>query len=148
MALGSKRFLAKERAPLWPLARLSCAKIRLNAIVVEGTSDAQLRRGPGHETKSSFPGGANCVIAAHRNAFGWWFYRLNELSSGDIVVLRVPGRKLVYRVAAKRTVSVRDISILKARPKTAPRLTLYTCTLPKTPRRLVVIANLQSSSPG
>ncbi len=130
---------------MWPLLRLSCSRMKLDALVVQGTSDLQLKRGPGHEVDTSLPGGPNCVIAAHRNAYGWWFYRLNDLQPGDFVALQVPGRKFLYRVALSRIVSVYDTSILHSRPKAAPRLTLYSCTLPKTQRRLVVIANLASS---
>ncbi len=87
----------------------------------------------------------NCVIAAHRNAFGWWFYRLGELRPDDFVVLQVPGEKFIYRVAFSRVVSVHDTSILEEPLRGAPRLTLYSCTLPKTEKRLVVVANLANS---
>ena len=132
---------------LWPLTRLSCSKMKLDAIVVDGTDAAQLQSGPGHEIGTSWPGGNNCVIAAHRNAYGWWFYHLNLLKKGDSITLQVSDRKLTYQVVATRTVSVRDTSILHWRAKNASRLTLYTCTLPKTTQRLVVVANLKSSQP-
>ncbi len=144
---ASKRTAAlakREEQIMWPLVRLRCSRIGLDAIVVQGTSEAQLRRGPGHETGTSFPGGPNCVIAAHRNAYGWWFYRLNSLRVGDTIVLETPERRLVYRVAVSRKVLASDTSILHIRAKAAPRLTLYTCTLPKTESRLVVTANLHS----
>lgn len=131
-----------DLAVLWPLVRLTCAKMNLDAVVVEGTSAAQLKQGPGHELNTSLPGGPNCVIAAHRNAFGWWFYRLNKLHPGDFVELATPGRKFIYTVKISRTVSVRDTSILHHHAKASPRLTLYSCTLPKTDRRLVVVADL------
>jgi sortase A len=130
---------------MWPITRLTCSRMKLDAVVVQGTDASQLKQGPGHETDTSLPGGPNCVVAAHRNAYGWWFYRLNELQTGDFVVLQVPGRKFIYRVAVSRVVSVNDTSILHSRAKAAPRLTLYSCTLPKTEKRLVVIANLANS---
>lgn len=132
---------------LWPMTRLTCSRMKLDAVVVQGTDATQLKQGPGHEADTSLPGGPNCVVAAHRNAYGWWFYRLNELRQGDFVVLQTPGRKFLFRVAASRVVSVRDTSILHwpADAQAAPRLTLYSCTLPKTTRRLVVIANLANS---
>lgn len=130
---------------IWPLTRLSSSRMKLDAVVVEGTDVAQLKRGPGHEPLTSFPGGPNCVIAAHRNAFGWWFYRLGELRPNDFVVLQVPGEKFIYRVAFSRTVSVHDTSILEEPLRASPRLTLYSCTLPKTENRLVVVANLANS---
>jgi len=130
---------------IWPLTRLSSSRMKLDAVVVEGTDAAQLKRGPGHEPLTSPPGGPNCVIAAHRNAFGWWFYRLGELRPNDFVVLQVPGEKFIYRVASSRIVSVHDTSILEEPLQGAPRLTLYSCTLPKTEKRLVVVANLANS---
>jgi len=130
---------------IWPLTRLSSSRMKLDAVVVEGTDAAQLKRGPGHEPLTSLPGGPNCVIAAHRNAFGWWFYRLGELRPDDFVVLQVPGEKFIYRVAFSRIVSVHDTSILEEPLHGAPRLTLYSCTLPKTEKRLVVVANLTNS---
>ena len=130
---------------IWPLTRLSSSRMKLDAVVVEGTDIAQLKCGPGHEPLTSLPGGPNCVIAAHRNAFGWWFYRLGELRPDDFVVLQVPGEKFIYRVAFSRVVSVHDTSILEEPLRGAPRLTLYSCTLPKTEKRLVVVANLANS---
>jgi len=130
---------------IWPLTRLSSSRMKLDAVVVEGADAAQLKRGPGHEPLTSLPGGPNCVIAAHRNAFGWWFYRLGDLRPNDFVVLQVPGEKFIYRVAFSRTVSVHDTSILEEPLHSAPRLTLYSCTLPKTEKRLVVVANLANS---
>ncbi len=131
--------------PLWPLVRLSCSKINLDSIVVEGTGVDQLKCGPGHEVGTSWPGEQNCVIAAHRNAYGWWFYHLDSLKRDDPIILQTPGWKYTYRVVTSHIVSVRDTSILHCQAQDAPRLTLYTCTLPKTQQRLVVVANLQKS---
>jgi len=136
-----------DNSILWPLVRLRCPKIKLDAVVVEGTDAAQLKQGPGHDPTTSPPGGLNCVIAAHRNAYGWWFYHLHDLRPDDTMELQTPDRNYFYRVKTTRTVSVEDLSILDPPLEGAPRLTLYSCTLPKTEKRLVVVADLESDEP-
>jgi LPXTG-site transpeptidase (sortase) family protein len=144
-----KKIGAKERskpilAPTWPLTRLICERMNLDATVVEGVSEAALARGPGHDPKSSFLGQGNCVIAAHRNMAGWWFYRLDALRPGDRLSLVTPNQIFTYKVEQVREIPASNASVLRAKPGQKPRLTLYSCTLPKTDKRLVATAELQS----
>lgn len=128
----------------WQPTQLAIPAIDLEAVVVRGVSKAALRRGPGHDPATALPGqSGNCVIAAHRNAYGWWFHRLDEIKEGDLIHLKTPQKSFVYQVALRRIVDVRDTEILNPPPPAAaPRLTLYTCTLPKSQQRLAVVANL------
>lgn len=130
----------------WQPTQIGIPAIDLEAVVVRGVSKAALRRGPGHDPATALPGqSGNCVIAAHRNAYGWWFHRLDEIEEGDLIHLKTPQNSFIYQVALRRIVDVRDTEILNAPPPAAaPRLTLYTCTLPKSRQRLVVVANLIS----
>ena len=50
----------------WPLTKLSSPDLNIETYVVQGWSDASLRRGPGHYERSALPGAGNCVIAGHR----------------------------------------------------------------------------------
>lgn len=129
----------------WIPTRIIIPRIGLDAEVVQGVSKAALRLGPGHDPYSALPGEwGNCVIAAHRNVGKWWFYKLNKLGSGSIVHLRTPHEIVTYKVAMQRVVS-RHASWLIGPPRArnaAPRLTLYTCTLPHSDNRIVVVANL------
>ena len=129
----------------WLPTRLTIPKIGVDAIVVRGVSDSALKRGPGHDPFTALPGQTgNCVIAAHRNAYGWWFYRLNKLGNGDAVYLQTPEATYTYRVAYGDVVKATDTHLLASprSPDAAPRLTLYSCTLPKSSRRVIVFANL------
>jgi LPXTG-site transpeptidase (sortase) family protein len=128
----------------WPPTRLMCSKIGLDAVVVEGVTPKALKWGPGHDPASALPGRGNCVIAAHRNAYGWWFRRLDSLDSGDIIVLETPESRFIYRVATRQVLNDDDTGVL-AQPQVSslPRLTLYSCTLPKSERRVVVTAVLE-----
>lgn len=131
----------------WPPTRITSSKIGLDAVVVQGVSHDALKSGPGHEPNSALPGEGNCVIAAHRNAYGWWFRRLDQLNPGDMVVLDTPEQRFIYRVKVRQVLNDDDTGVLGPLPETAaPRLTLYSCTLPKSDRRIVVTASLESSS--
>jgi LPXTG-site transpeptidase (sortase) family protein len=66
------------------------------------------------------------------------------LGDGSLIWLRTPRGTFTYKVALMRVVHETQTAILRhpRRTEAAPRLTLYTCTLPKTEKRLVVVANL------
>jgi sortase A len=131
----------------WPPTRLTCSKIGLDAVVVQGVGPQELKQGPGHDPHSALPGEGNCVIAAHRNAFGWWFRRLDQLGSGDLIVLETLGASFIYRVSQSQVLDDDDTHVL-AQPKfsSPAHLTLYSCTLPKSKRRIVVTALLQTGT--
>jgi LPXTG-site transpeptidase (sortase) family protein len=129
----------------WPPTRLIIPDIDLDVIVVQGIDNKDLRRGPGHDPNSGFPGEwGNCVIAGHRNVYGSFFYRLGELGSNSIIQLCTPDQTFTYKVATTFVTASIDTSVLQAplNKQAPPRLTLYTCTLPKTTNRIVVVANL------
>jgi LPXTG-site transpeptidase (sortase) family protein len=132
----------------WQPLRLIISDIGLDAMVVRGVSDKALKRGPGYDTLSDWPGEpGNCVIAAHRNAYGWWFYKLGQLGSGSLIEVRTPHHAYQYEVASTQVLPETASWVLE-RPRqqdAAPRLTLYTCALPHGENRIVVIANLVSS---
>lgn len=135
---------AQPRPQRWQPTRIVIPSIEVDAIVVRGVDTRSLKRGPGHDPTSSLPGQrGNCVIAAHRNAYGWWFYRLNTLGSGSVIELHTPRETLIYEVAWTRVVPDTATWLLRPPPQeAAPRLTLYTCALPHGSKRIVVGANL------
>lgn len=137
-----------KAAPQWQPAQLIIPDIYIDAPVVRGVNDAALRNGVGHDPLSNLPGQkGNCVIAGHRNVWGAWFWHLPRLKPGSLIYVQMPQKRYTYRVAFTRTVLPHDTSLLE--PPTgpaAPRLTLYTCTKPKTENRFVVVANLISET--
>ncbi|MBV9470194.1 MAG: sortase, partial [Abitibacteriaceae bacterium] len=99
---------------------------------------------PGHDPSSHLPGEhGNCIIAAHRNMYGWWFYRLGQLGSNSIIKLKSPTETYTYKVAKMTVTHATDTAILDdpINPDAAPRLTLYTCAIPHGSKRIVVVAN-------
>jgi LPXTG-site transpeptidase (sortase) family protein len=147
--VATAKVAATKAAPQWQPAQLVIPDIYIDAPVVRGVSDAALRNGVGHDPLSNLPGQkGNCVIAGHRNVWGAWFWHLPRLKPGSLIYMHLPQKRYTYRVAFTRTVQPHDTSLLEApKGQAVPRLTLYTCTKPKTENRFVVVANLVSETP-
>ena len=127
---------------------LRIPKIGVDKYVVEGVSEQDLRRGPGHYTNTPMPGqNGNAAIAGHRTTYGAPFFDLNELSPGDdIYITDTAGKTFDYKVTGSKVVSPNDVSVLD--PTNFPQLTLTTCN----PRfsassRLIVFARLAPDEP-
>ncbi len=129
----------------WLPNRILIPSIKLDAIAVRGVGEESLKKGPGRDPDSALPGhSGNCVIAAHRNAYGWWFYNLNELPSGAHIELRTPCGSYIYALTSTRVLPETATWALNPPqdPNAVPRLTLYTCALPHGSHRIVVTAKL------
>jgi sortase A len=67
--------------------------------VVEGTSNADLEKGPGHYPGTALPGRlGNFAVAGHRVGKGEPFLNLDQLRAGDAVIVRIESSWFVYRV--------------------------------------------------
>ena len=136
----------------FPKTKIELPDIGVDAVVVSGVDEESLRRGPGHFPGTALPGqNGNCVIAAHRNVYGSWFYKLDELFPGQSIYLETPQEKYEYRVVRVFLNADTDISLLKSPPagangKVPAQLTLITCTTPRTTNRLVLVAQRPAQS--
>lgn len=130
------------------IALIEIPRINLSMIVVEGTSVADLKLGPGHYTGTPLPGQhGNVVISGHRTTYLHPFYNINELVPGDPIYLtNADGNKYVYVVSQSKVVDPTDVEVISNTPD--DRLTLTTCN-PRysAAQRLIVVANLQNPSP-
>ena len=141
-ALVSLKAPRKKRAP-WPLTKLSIPDIGLETFVVQGLDSASLRRGPGHDPNSSPLGKGNCVVAGHRNVYGSYFYRLDELLPGSPIILENKDGQFTYTVNSVFTTPDTNLTVLQPpAPNVEPLLTLITCTLPHTNNRIILQASL------
>jgi sortase A len=137
-----------KAGPGHALAELTIPRIGLDVVVVEGTSAADLRRGPGHYRGSSLPGqNGNAAIAGHRTTYGAPFSDLDKLVVGDAINVTTPAGAFVYKVIGAEVVSPDVVSVLDDHGDS--RLTLTTCHPRNSAKqRLVVSAPLQPSAPG
>lgn len=123
------------------VAILRIPKIEVNYVVVEGTDTESLKRGPGHYSWTSYPweDTGRVAIAGHRTTYGAPFWSLDELKSGDRIVLATEYGIFNYRVTGSRIILPSQEAVLHETEK--PTLVLTTCN----PRfsaaeRLVVFA--------
>jgi sortase A len=96
------------------IAKLKIPRMHVNAVVVNGTGVADLRRGPGRHLDTYMPGERELVyIAGHRTTYGAWFGHINEMKPGDLITMELPYATVVYRVTTHRIVDDNDVSVLK-----------------------------------
>ena len=136
------RALARSRRDGQALAELRIARIGLRAIVVRGTTPADLRAGPGLIAGTPLPGQrGTTAIAGHRTTYGAPFRHLDALRRGDAITLRLPYASFRYRVEGRRIVDPGDLSVL--RRVGHDRLVLSAChPVFSAARRIVVLARL------
>lgn len=110
--------------------------------IIEGTDDAELRRGVGHFVGSVLPGVSdNSVLAGHRDSV---FSNLGKLGMGDRIVVRTIAGEFTYTVTKFRIVKADDRTVIVPTPTAI--LTLSTCYpfryIGNAPKRYIVSAEL------
>lgn len=123
-------------------------------VVVEGTSVADLKNGPGHIPGTALPGQVgNVVVSGHRTTYGAPFQRLDELTAGGQIVLETRDGWFTYTVRHKTIVAPTATEVTlpvpgKPRAKPVDRLLTLTTCHPKysAKQRLIVRAELTAAS--
>jgi sortase A len=133
--------------------------------VVQGTSTADLIKGPGHYPGTAMPGQlGNFAVAGHRTTYLHPFYDLNELKVGDPIVIQTATTWFTYRVQdipgtsarSQEIVSPTDISVAYAVPDqpnpaavATQRVLTFTSCNPRysAAQRIVVHALLEGARP-
>jgi sortase A len=81
------------------LGQIQIPKIGLDAIVVEGVGDDDLKSGPGHYPSTPEPGQkGNAAIAGHRTTYGAPFGSIDELQPDDVITITTVQGKFTYAV--------------------------------------------------
>ncbi len=133
------------------VAEIQIPAIGVDQYVVEGTTDSDLSKGPGHYIGTAMPGQAgNVAIAGHRTTNGAPFNGLGHLVPGDRIILTtVYGQNFTYVVSGTpQAVSPGDVGVLNYFGDN--RVTLTTCNPEfSSTQRLVVVGKLnQPGAPG
>lgn len=123
-------------------------RIGMERVVVEGVGLGDLRKGPGHYPDTPLPGElGNSAIAGHRTTYGAPFNRLDELQTGDRILVTTLRSTFTYRVTETKIVKPSAFEVLNSTPDA--RLTLTTCEPKYSARqRLVVVATLDTTAKG
>jgi sortase A len=97
-----------------PVGRLKVGRIGLKMVVVEGTDDETLKKGPGHYEPSALPGEGHLIyVAGHRTTYLAPFADINNIRIGDYVTMSVPYGTFTYRVTRHYIVRSDQLSVLR-----------------------------------
>lgn len=97
------------------IGRIIVPRLGLNMVLVNGTDEASLRRGPGRDLATYMPGQSRLVyIAGHRTTFLAPFSQIQDIRPGDRITLEMPYATFVYRAFRHTIVPADDLSVLKS----------------------------------
>ena len=141
------RALGRSAAPGSAIGEIALPRLGVRFVVVKGTSDAALRKGPGAYDGVGLPGiPGTAAIAGHRTTYGAPFKRIDRLRAGDPITVAMPYATFTYRVERTRIVDPDDVSVLV--PEGHDRLVLSAChPLYSAAQRIVVLARLERAVP-
>jgi sortase A len=98
------------------IGRINVPRIGVNMVLVYGTDHESLKKGPGLDPRTFFPGQGRLVyIAGHRTTYAAPFSHIDRLQRGDQIRIEMPYATFNYRVTGHRVVSAGDISVLKSK---------------------------------
>jgi sortase A len=128
------------------IAVLDIPALHLHQVVVEGTSAADLMKGPGLMPGTVLPGTAgNAVIAGRRVTFGAPFRSLDTLKNGEKIKVVDGAGTFTYVVSQVKTVPAGHRDVVG--PTATNRMTLITADAGLlTSGRLVVVAHLKGAA--
>jgi sortase A len=108
------------------IGRIEVPRLGLDMVVVNGTNEASLEKGPGRDLRSFMPGEGRLVyIAGHRTTYAAPFANIDSLRPGDAVTLELPYATFRYSITGHRIVAADDVSVLRSRGR--EQLELQAC---------------------
>jgi sortase A len=97
------------------IGRIIVPRLHLHMILVNGTDDGSLKKGPGRDLRTYMPGEGQLIyIAGHRTTYLAPFAHINEMRRGDLITLEVPYGTFRYRVFRKEIVPSNDLAVLQS----------------------------------
>jgi sortase A len=124
--------------PGQPVGVIEIPALNLEQVVVQGTSSADTKLGPGHDPSTPAPGQiGNAVIVGRRVTYGAPFGNLGSLRTGDPITVLTREGGFVYKVTGTRTVALGDPAV--AAQGSTNQLTLITAASSAFPSSEVVV---------
>lgn len=115
LVAGNARRFASSTHEGMAIGRIRIPRMGLDMVVVDGTDEASLQKGPGRYLSSAMPGEKRLVyIAGHRTTFLAPFSHIDRMRTGDRITLELPYATFVYRVTGHRIVPADDLSVLRS----------------------------------
>jgi sortase A len=105
------------------LGRIEIPRLRISAMIAEGTGAEVLDRAVGHVASTPRPGSpGNVALAAHRDSY---FRGLGNIRENDVIRIVTPEATYRYRVQWTEIVAPERVDVLEATDRAS--LTLVTC---------------------
>jgi sortase A len=99
-----------------PVGRIKVPRLGLSMVLVTGTDESSLEKGPGWYTGTKLPGEGQLVyIAGHRTTYLAPFANIDQLEFGDPITLQMPYGTFLYRVTSHVIVPSNDVARLKSK---------------------------------
>jgi sortase A len=119
---AERRQIARDAARLrrtaargQPIGRIVIGRLGLNMVIVNGTDEGSLRRGPGRDPRTYMPGQNRLVyIAGHRTTFLAPFSHIDDIRPGDYIRIEMPYATFVYRAFRHTIVPATDLAVLRS----------------------------------
>ncbi|MGH2934384.1 MAG: class E sortase [Gaiellaceae bacterium] len=90
-------------------------RIGLGMVLVGGSDESSLKKGPGRDPRSYMPGQRRLVyVAGHRTTYLAPFSHIDAIRPGDSIRLEMPYATFVYRMTTHRIVPADDMSVLRS----------------------------------
>jgi sortase A len=97
------------------IGRIQIPRLGLNMVLVNGTDEASLRRGPGRDLRTYMPGQNRLVyIAGHRTTFLAPFSHIDAIRAGALIRLEMPYGTFLYRAVRHVIVPATDLAVLRS----------------------------------
>ncbi len=100
---------------LYTTCRIVVPRLGVNMVLVNGTDDSTLKKGPGRDLRTYMPGEGQLIyVAGHRTTYLAPFAHIDSLRARDLVTLEVPYGTFRYRVFRKKVVPSDDLAVLRS----------------------------------
>jgi sortase A len=125
-----------------PLGRIALPTQHRSYVLVAGTAESDLRKGPGVYPSAVLPGaGGTTAVAGHRTTYLAPFRDIDSLKRGDPIQVQMPYGTFTYAVDGHRIVDPSDVGVVRGNGRA--RLVLTAChPLYSAAQRIVVFAHL------
>ena len=106
--------------------RVQIPAIGVDAPVVQGDGEEQLKKGVGQNNRSANPGkSGNLILAAHNDVYGEIFRDLDQLKAGDEIIIHTNQRAYTYVIVNSEVVEPTYVQVMDQTPD--PTVTLISC---------------------
>ena len=114
LALAAARLRRTARTGQ-PIGRIVIPRLGLNMILINGTDEGSLMRGPGRDLRTYMPGQNRLVyIAGHRTTYLAPFAHIDQIQPGDTITLEMPYATFRYRAIRHVIVPADDLAVLRS----------------------------------